>query len=354
MFKDYSLLMGLTKLRPSSVKRRRISSHHPNHENFDFLLLKRLETRVFADIKGAGCITHFWCTIQNTDKNYLRKIILRIYWDDEENPSVEVPIGDFFGIGHGISKNYWSLPLSMSPKDGKGFNCWFSMPFSKRARFELQNETKRSMYFYFYIDYEEYQKLPENLGRFHATWHRVNPCKGISDDGMDYETFNIMGRNENFDDNYVVLQAEGKGHYVGLNLNIHNLREKNDDNWPGEGDDMIFIDGDKEPTIYGTGTEDYFNTAWCPSEEFSTPFHGITLGGGKNHSGKISYYRFHIMDPIYFEKSIKVTIEHGHANRRYDDWSSTAYWYQSEPHKEFEPLLPVEERIPRKEPKEIE
>lgn len=121
-----------------------------------------------------------------------------------------------------------------------------------------------------------------------------------------------------------------------------------------EGDDMIFIDGDPLPTINGTGTEDYFDTAFCPAQEYCAPYHGITVPGGKNWSGKISMYGFHIEDPIYFEKSIRVTIEHGHANRRSDDYSSTAYWYQTEPHKKFKPMLPVEERLPREEPEEFD
>ncbi|MCP4760794.1 MAG: DUF2961 domain-containing protein [archaeon] len=347
-------LKGLTKLRPSSTKRKRISSYDKTFQNMDFINLKKKEKRVFAEISGSGCIKHIWVTMSSSDKEFLRKVILRIYWDDEENPSVEVPIGDFFGIGHAISKDYWSLPLSMSPADGKGFNCWWQMPFASKARFEIENETRRALIFYFYIDYEEYENgLEEGLGRFHASWHRKNPCEGISDENMSYLDFNLKGKNTDFSKNYLILETEGKGHYVGCNLNIHNLRITDGENWPGEGDEMIFIDEDPQLTIYGTGTEDYFSTAFCPSTEFSTPFYGITLGGGKEHSGKISYYRYHIPDPIYFEKSIKVTIEHGHANRRYDDYSSTAYWYQTEPHKKFEPLLPVKERLPRKEPKEI-
>jgi hypothetical protein len=347
------LLRGLSVLRPSTVKRKRVSSYAPDMSNFDFIMIKPGEKRIIADISGAGCITHIWFTIMNPDKYYLRKLVLRAYWDDEKDPSIEVPIGDFFGIGHGITKNYWSLPLQMSPQDGKGFNCWWPMPYAKRARFEIENETKFSTIFYYYIDYEEYAKPEEGLGRFHATWHRVNPCQGISEKGLSNNEFQMMGKNEDLSKNYVILEAEGKGHYVGLNLNIHNLRTTNEDNWPGEGDDMIWIDGSKEPVLYGTGTEDYFNTAWSPTQEYCSPFHGITLPGGKNHSGKISYYRFHILDPVYFEKNIKVTIEHGHANRRSDDYSSTAYWYQTEPHKKFSPLLPVEERLPRIELKEI-
>jgi hypothetical protein len=352
----HNMLQGLAKLRDNSVKRRRISSHHPEHKNYDFFVFKRKERKIFAEIRGAGCITHFWCTIDNSDPYYLRKLVLRVYWDGEEYPSVEVPIGDFFGMGHAMCKNYWSFPLAMSPKDGKGFNCWWPMPFGKSARFELDNQTKRSTVFYFYIDYEEYDTLEDDYGRFHAVWNRLNPCEGISDEGMSTEEFLLQGINDDFSKNYVLMEAEGKGHYVGCNLNIHNLREQKDelDNWPGEGDDMFFIDGDDEQTIFGTGTEDYFGTAWCPSKEFSTPFYGIILGGGKYHSGKITYYRYHIMDPVYFTKSIKVTIEHGHANRRSDDYSSTAYWYQAEPHKPFKVLPNAEDRIPRDTPKEID
>ncbi|MGH3729076.1 MAG: glycoside hydrolase family 172 protein, partial [Micromonosporaceae bacterium] len=129
----------------------------------------------------------------------------------------------------------------------------------------------------------------------------------------------------------------GRGHYVGATVNIRNLRETFEWNWYGEGDDMIFIDGEPfPPSLHGTGTEDYFNTAWCPSESYAAPYHGITLPGGVNWSGEISLYRFHIEDPITFTSSIRVGIEHGHANKRSDDWSSVAYWYQTLPHKPFE------------------
>jgi hypothetical protein len=350
----FDMLRNLTILRPPDVKRRRASSYARDMSNFDFVMIKPKDRAVIAEIAGAGCVTHVWCTMMNSDKHYLRKIVLRSYWDDEENPSIEVPIGDFFGIGHGVCKNYWSLPLSMSPQDGKGFNCWWPMPYSNRAHFEIENESTYPTILYYYIDYEEYAKLEEGSGRFHATWHRVNPCQGTSDQRLiDNELQSMSLKNEDLSKNYIVLEAEGKGHYVGLNLNIHNLHTSTGSNWPGEGDDMIWIDGSKEPVLYGTGTEDYFNSAWSPSQEYCSPFHGITLPGGKKYSGKISYYRFHIPDPIYFQKSIKVTFEHGHANLRSDDWSSTAYWYQTEPHRKFDPLPPVEKRLPREEPKEI-
>ena len=130
-------------------------------------------------------------------------------------------------------------------------------------------------------------------------------------------------------------------------MNIHNLRDTSKWDWPGEGDDMIFIDGESwPPQLHGTGTEDYVNMAWCPTQEYHAPYHGIILPGKDNWKDKITYYRYHIQDPVMFEKSIRVTIEHGHNNHRSDDWSSTAYWYQTEPHKEFPKLPEVEKRLP--------
>jgi hypothetical protein len=344
-----SSLRDLPKIR--NAKRKRVSSWDLTGGNDDRLHIEADEMRTIADIKGAGCITHIWITMDCKEKYFLRKVLLKMYWDGEREPSVEVPIGDFFGIGHGITKNFVSLPLTMSPQDGKAFNCFFPMPFSEGARIEVINEcSKEELIFYYYVDYEEYDKLGEELGRFHAQWRRVNPCRGIPEAAMTNEDFQFGGKNLTGKDNYVILEAEGKGHYVGCSLNIHNLRETDKWNWYGEGDDMIFIDGEKwPPTLHGTGTEDYFNTAWCPNQEFSAPYHGIPLAGGPNWSGKITLYRFHIEDPICFEKSIRVTIEHGHANRRSDDYSSVAYWYQIEPHKKFPETLSVEKRLPRED-----
>lgn len=295
--------------------------------------------------------------MSSPDAYYARKVVLRIWWDGEyaNLPSVETPVGDFFGIGHGIVKNFWSLPLTMSPRDGKGFNCYFPMPFSEQARIEVTNETDDELKLYFYIDCEAYSSLEGELGRFHAQWRREEPTEGWGDRGRSLQ-HDVPYREEiwsksNLTDegNYVILEAEGKGHYVGCHLDIDCFaREKND--WYGEGDDMIIIDGEPwPPRLHGTGTEDYFNTAYCPDEEFCTPYHGITVYSGTEEwpwKGKNSLYRFHIEDPIYFEKSIRVSIEHGHANNLSNDYSSTAYWYQTEPHKHFSALLPVEMRLP--------
>jgi hypothetical protein len=351
-----SSLANLAKIR-KNVKRKRVSSYDRTGANMDNILIAAHEKHEICNIEGAGIIKHVWMTLTSSDPHYLRKIVIRIWWDDEFEPSVEVPIGDFFGIGHGKAVNFWSMPFSCGPEDGKGFNCFFPMPFSKRARFEVENESDRSIVCYYYIDYEEYIQLEENYGRFHAFWNRENPCKG-NEYGIKRRAELNIRKNLDHKDDYLILEAEGEGHFVGCHLDIHNLMtpENNPKNqnryWPGEGDDFIEID-DSEIILHGTGSEDYFCGAWCPTKYYCSPYFGIPLPGGKNWSGKISYYRYHIEDPVYFHKNIRVRIEHGHANQRSDDFSSTAYWYQTEPHKKIQELLPMEERLPREEPKEI-
>ncbi len=339
-------LADLPRLR--GCRRRRASSYDRTGGNRDYVVVPAGEVVTLAETEGAGCVRHIWVTIRSSEEWYLRKILLRMYWDGEKEPSVEVPIGDFFGIGHGVTHNYVSAPLQMSPQDGKGFNCWWPMPYGDGARIEVENQgTMNVESFYYYVDYEEHDGLEEGLGRFHAAWRRENPTDGISDEGMDNRTWMFIGENPDGAGNYLILEAEGRGHYVGCNVNVHNLRETEEFNWYGEGDDMIFIDGEEKPSLVGTGTEDYYGMSWCPTQEYCAPFHGLPLPGGENWSGKVTWYRFHILDPVCFEKSIRVTIEHGHANHRSDDYSSTAYWYQTEPHKPLWPILPVEERLPR-------
>lgn len=333
-----------------SAKRCRASSYDRNGGNEDRVYLEPGETFEFARMEQPGCIRHIWITLANEgfelERNCFRKTLLRFYWDGKDYPSVEAPIGDFFGMGHGISKNFVSAPLQMSPEDGKGFNCWWPMPY-RSARLTVTNECKTKLVFYYYVDYEEYPEADEDLCYFHAAWRRECPTKGVDEskfanhNAWCFEESNLSG-----EENYLVLHTRGKGHYCGCNVNIHNLSTSGLWDWPGEGDDMIFIDGDTEPTLNGTGTEDYVNMAWCPMQEYSAPYHGLILGGRDNWKGKITYYRYHIADPIMFEKEIKVTIEHGHCNHRSDDWSTTAYWYQTEPAKIEWEMLPVEERLP--------
>lgn len=335
--------------------RKRISSYDKTGGNDDRIYLLPNETRVIADIKGTGLITHIWMTYMNhiesgdtLEQHSLRKIVFRCYWDGEDNPSVLAPLGDFFGMGHAISKNFVSAPLQMSPENGKGLNSWWTMPFRKGAKLEIVNECNTTVILYFYIDYEEVEKLPEDVLYFHALWHRELPTLGRNpEDFKTHHEWCFEGKNTSGNENYVLLDAVGRGHYCGANINIHNLNPSSLWDWPGEGDDMIFIDGESwPPTLHGTGTEDYVNMAWCPTQEYQAPYHGLLLGGKENWKGKISYYRYHIQDPIMFRKSIRVTIEHGHDNHRSDDYSTTAYWYQTEPHKLFEEILSVANRLP--------
>jgi len=329
---------------------RRLSSWDRSGGNQDCLLIQPGECRTIGTISGAGIVRHIWITMMSipAEAHELRQTVLRVFWDGEAHPSIEVPLGDFFGIGFGLRRNFVSLPLQMSPQDGRGFNCWFPMPFASGARFEIENQGQQLRVFYFYIDYEEHASIDLGLGRFHAFWNRVNPTAGTaraqgytrqdygySDNrpvgsgfalGGPWQDANLSGER-----NYVILDVRGSGHYVGCNLNV-DVFERQVNDWYGEGDDMIFIDDEPwPPRLHGTGTEDYFNTAFCPKQEFCAPYHGLTVYSGNEAwpwGGKSSMYRFHIEDPIRFEKSIRVTIESGHNNALANDYSSTAYWYQ--------------------------
>ena len=351
----YGTLADLARLRPG-VRRGRASSYDRSGGNRDWQTIGTGETATIADLEGPGCVRHIWMTFWCDDRRALRKVLLHAWWDGEAEPSVAVPLGDFFGLGHGLLRNFVSLPLQMSPESGRGFNCWFPMPFQTRARFAVTNEAEAALNLYYYIDYETYPPATtlEGYGRFHAQWRRENPTAGWADPSLRddperlreaWATANTTGA-----DNYVILEAEGQGHYVGCHLDIDCFsRQAND--WYGEGDDMIFIDGEPwPPALHGTGTEDYFNTAFCPTQEYSAPYHGLILYQGTDDwkwRGKNTLYRYHIEDPIFFERSIRVTIEHGHANKLSNDYTSTAYWYQTEPHKPFPPMLPVQARLPR-------
>ncbi|MCP4005799.1 MAG: DUF2961 domain-containing protein [bacterium] len=363
-------LANLARMR--RYRRGRLSSWDRTGGNADNIRLKGGETRELGEISGAGCVKHIWVTMMTfpTEPHDLCRAILRMYWDGESTPSIEVPLGDFFGVGFGLRRNFCSLPLQMSPQDGKSMNCWFPMPFAEGARFEVEYQGENLLIFYYYIDYESYDEIDDDLARFHAIWTRSNPSAGTSvqrsytrsDYGYSDERpvgagFGLMGpwRDGNLtgEQNYTILDVRGRGHYVGCVMNI-DVFERQVNDWYGEGDDMIFIDDEPwPPRLHGTGTEDYFNTAFCPKQEFSAPYHGITVYSGDEAwpwGGKNSMYRFHVEDPIAFEKSIRVTIETGHDNALANDYSSTAYWYQSGRSEPLPPLLAVEQRLPREDP----
>jgi D-arabinan exo alpha-(1,3)/(1,5)-arabinofuranosidase (non-reducing end) len=337
---------------------RRFSSWDKTGGNRDWISIESGETVEIAKMEGAGCVKHIWITVNCKDVNYPRTTVLRMYWDDEESPSVEVPLGDFFGVGHAKVSHFHSLPLNMvtgglNEKNNKAaMNCFFPMPYHKNARITVTNDSGEPIEsFYYYIDYEEHPYISKEMGHFHANWRRENPTRGYYAYDLSPEELFVNKKNLTGLNNYVLLDAAGKGHYVGCVVSIDNVMGSNGcHTWFGEGDDMIFIDGeDFPPTLHGTGTEDYFCAAWgFPSGKSDGLFHGISLAGDmENWMGKWSVYRFHLESPIVFQESIRVTIEHGHDNNRADDWSSVAYWYQGEPHKTFDPLLPVKARLPR-------
>lgn len=277
--------------------------------------------------------------------------MLNVYWDDETEPSIQAPLGDFFGMGHGITKSFASAPLQITPEDGRGFNCWFPMPFRRRARFTVKNECCSPLHFYFYVDYEQVESRRKTRctstrsgtanarrtafppRRAPAIWNGSWAVSRTSTSPLRATTS--------------CWTPEGSGQYVGCNINIHNLENSSEWDWFGEGDDAILIDDEPwPPRLHGTGMEDYLGLAWCPTQEYHALYNGCTLSPMDNYKGMASYYRFHILDPIMFDRHIRVTFEHGHNNNRSDDWSTTAYWYQTEPHKPFHPMLPVEQRLP--------
>jgi len=345
----HSPLAGLATLRDERTKR--VSSWDRTGGNADAIPIEGGRTATLADIAGPGSIRHIWFTISAQDPNYLRKVVLRMFWDNEKEPSVEVPVGDFFGVGHALANHFTSLPLTMTKGAGwgrnAGMNCYFPMPFAERALITIENQCEAPVgAFYYYVDHELYDGLDANQGRFHACYSQEHPCGKVEFPEGTPE-INLTG-----DENYVILEAEGRGHYVGCVLSVDNFNAYHQNHtWFGEGDDMIFIDGEKwPPSLHGTGTEDYFCEAWgFPSGEYSGPYTGVSLGKDVvGWSGKWSLYRFHIEDPVHFRKSIRVTIEHGHANDQGNDYSSVAYWYQAEPHKAFAALPPAQERVPRR------
>jgi hypothetical protein len=358
------LLMGAGALRglvaARDCRRRRVSSYDRSGKNADSIRVRPGQTATLAQIAGAGCLTHLWFTTGHTEPDYLRKLVLRAYWDGETEPSIEVPLGDFFCIGHGRVQAFQSLPVNvvtgshMQGLNLAGMNCFFPMPFGDGARLTLTNDGEQEVpNLYFYVDYEEYAAIgPETL-RFHAQWRRVYPTPGSVDLSRPEMTRKTTNDLVNLDGatNYVVLEAKGRGHYVGCNLSVENVNPIRQTDWFGEGDDMIYIDGEERPSIIGTGTEDYFGAAWgFPSGVYGGPYHGVTLAQpadpSKTYSGKWAAYRFHVEDPITFHESIRVTIEHGHANVHSNDYASTAYWYQSEPHEPFPALPAVGRRLP--------
>jgi hypothetical protein len=328
-----------------TYKTRRSSSWDRTGGNRDATPVEPGQSATLLDITGAGVVTHIWFTISSSDPMHLKNLVLRAWWDGESTPSVETPIGDFFGLGLGEYFVYQSELLAVAPI--KALNAYFQMPFSSSARITVTNEGKvRTNSLYYAIDYITLPTLPADVARFHAQYRQAAPCRGWTNDWTNNGSPGINDR-KNLDgaDNYVFMEAKGKGHFVGVTQAVL----QNQTGWFGEGDDMIFIDGDKLPAINGTGSEDYYNGAW----DFGLQSFGYQHNGApymvdpERIGGRYCLYRWHTESPITFDESIKVTIEHGHANHRSDDFYSVAYWYQTEPHAAFPPLPAAEDRIPK-------
>lgn len=326
----------------------RASSTDPTGANADMRRVAPGETYTVLDVDGPGTIAHIWFTIADGEPYHLKRIVLRMYWDGEKDPSVEAPIGDFFGLGLGQYHTWQSEMLSVG--NDNSLNCFFPMPFAHHARITVTNEGKQTIgALYYNIDYRTYSHpLPPGTLYFHAEYHQAQPNHGWTDDWTTNQT-PLVNDKTNLDgkDNYVWMEAKGHGQYVGVTMSVL----QNQDMWWGEGDDMFFIDGSKTPQIVGTGSEDYFLGAWdFGGKPFSYQLYGAPVVGKELAGSRSSVYRFHLAQPIPFEKSFKATIEHGTANHRSDNFYSVAYWYQAEPHEPFPPLPPVEERLPALQP----
>jgi len=323
---------------------RRSSSYDRSGANGDYRPLAPGETLTVLDDSGPGVITHLWFTIASDEQFHLKKLVLRIFWDSESTPSVEAPIGDFFGLGLGEYFLYQSMPLSVAPD--KALNSFFVMPFQKHARITVSNEGSQKVdALYYNIDYRFCAKpLPVDTLYFHAQYRQATPNRGWTSDWKNNGDPKVDKRaNLSGDENYVWMEATGRGQFAGVTMSVF----QNQDYWWGEGDDMFFVDGEKTPSINGTGSEDYFLGAWdFGTHSFSYPLFGAHIVGEERAGGNSSLYRFHLDSPITFTKSFKATIEHGHANHRSDNFYSVAYWYQTEPHSRFPSLPAVEDRLP--------
>ncbi len=331
----------------------RVSSWDKTGGNYDFWTLAPGETRVLADIRGPGQITHIWFA----QPSHFREVLIRITWDDAKQPSVLCPVGDFFGLGNGIANSYESALFTASanqnnvmgydPATGQsrasmcGLNCYAPMPFRKRAKIELINESDEPHAKWFYVDYETFTDGWDNdYGYFHAEFRRTNPFGGWAPELNipDLEIGNT-GRFA-YDSNYVIAETKGRGQYIGCNLSVANICG----NWWGEGDDMIWVDGYKwPPDLHGTGSEDYLGHAWGmqPNAQLRNGSSIFEM----DTKGYQTSYVFHLENPVYFQRELKVTIEVGHANHLGNDVSSVGYWYAAKPTGVFPPP-PVRQRRP--------
>ncbi len=317
---------------------RKQSSHDVTGGNNDAWPIKAGAEREIFNATGAGVISHIWFTI-SASSLHLKELVLRAYWDGNAKPSIETPIGDFFGLNLGDYVIFESQYIACSP--GQSLNCYFAMPYRKGARLTVTNEGSRDVgAFYSNIDYLEADAVPDDALYFHAQYRQAAPnvAQSLANEK------NIDGKT-----NYVFCETRGRGHLMGVTLGVIQTAE----GWFGEGDDMIFVDDPAMPIITGTGTEDYFLGSWdfggrMHAEQFSHHQYGAPLmQSAEKIGGRYCLYRFHGDNPVTFNTYLKHTIEHGHANNRADNFYSCAFWYQDQPYTDFPAMPPATQRRPR-------
>ncbi len=328
--------------RAQTYKSLKQSSHDPTGGNNDRWSIAPSAVREVFNATGPGVISHIWFTISARSGDHLKELVLRAYWDGNARPSVEVPIGDFFGLNLGAYQVYQSRYLACSP--GKSLNCYFAMPYKQAARLTVTNEgTEEVGAFYSNIDYMGVPALPDDVVYFHAQYRQSTPPVAVKGTGTGPQ-LNPDGRQ-----NYVYMETRGRGHLMGVTLGVL----QNAPGWWGEGDEMIFVDDEAKPAIIGTGSEDYFLGSWnFGGRDGAIPFGHAMYGAPlivnpERTGGRYCCYRWHGDNPVTFERYLKHTMEHGHANDRADNFFSAAYWYQSTPFTDFPALPPAAARVPQ-------
>lgn len=322
-------LLGALAAPPVGRNRRISSNEQPrwNDGNFDMTRLAPGEVFELPLLEGPGAINHIWFTSHAGGVNELNALTLRIYWDGRKEPGVEAPLGEFFAVGQGQPAVVESLPVQVSPTGS--LTCYWRMPFAETARIVISNDNPdRASGLYWQVDWVELDSLPPDTPYFHARYRQEYPA--------------VMGRD------YLIADIEGRGKYVGTVMSVTLAQ----DGWFGEGDDFFFIDGEEVPSLQGTGSEDYFNDAWGFRQRTSLWF-GQPRWQGWSAGDSGICYRWHVLDPVNFTKSLRVTMEHK-GNRaepeeawyieRPDFFNSVAFWYQTGEPKPFGYLPPWPER----------
>jgi hypothetical protein len=318
-------LGGLPLLKPGRSRRATSADPDWRHGQQDWTGVNPGQTLVLADLDGPGVITHIWNTVNSPEPGHPRLLRLRMYWDGESEPSVDCPLGDFFAGGHGMDIPVDSALVRVTGR-GRARNCYWPMPFGKHALVTLTNEGRRLVSVHFNVHWQHLPSVPQHVAYFHAEYRQSYPAP--------------HGRN------YTIADIQGQGHYVGTVLSVLAMER----GWWGEGDELFFVDGETEPSIFGTGTEDYFCDAWGFVQQ-SGLYYGTPLYEGEKQALNASVcYRWHVPDPITFQSALRLDIEHvgviwnqdgkiaSHTSERADDFASVGFWYQMEPHRAFQDM----------------